>query len=165
VRKSILTILVAGTAFMLTAAAAGAITATGPFNPRGGSDARAQCDLGAITVGTNVSVLSVSGFSITTINNGASLDGCIGKWLWVRVSYQPLDPSTGVATGAAAALYKAFDAHINYTSGTTVLVGSMYATVHTAFTGRIPPANWLFSTHDILGAVVLITDGAEPIGF
>jgi len=151
-------IMVAASAFALTAAAAGAITVTGPFNPRTGTGAVQECDPGATTVSTNETGVDVTGFTVRTTNNLYAVSACTGKWLWVKVNYND---------GAAKAAYVRLDAHVNYTTGhesSTDMTG-MSSIVVLAAAGTPDLANLPVATNAIGDASILVTALSAPTGF
>ena len=157
-RKSVIAVLVAGSAFALTSAAAGAITVTGPFNPRAGTGAVQQCNPGATTVSTNETGVDVTGFTVTTTNDLSAVSTCTGKWLWVNAPPPPPPPK---------AAYVRLDAHINYTTGheSSTDMAGMSSTVALAATGTPDLANLPVATNAIGDASILVTALSAPTAF
>jgi len=164
-RKSILTILVAGSAFMLAAAAAGTITQTGPFNPRTGSDTKAQCNLGAITAITHQptnNASAINGMEYTPSLDGSSAGpsgtACQNKYLWTRIKY------TTVPGGLTQSWYFRESAYQDLRGGTVFTNAYSSRADLIASTGiNAMLAN--DNTFDLVDVTFLITDLADPPGF
>lgn len=101
-RKSTAAVLATGVAFVLTAAAASAISVTGPFDASAGSDAASTCDPGTVTVDPMLSGTDFSGFTLTTTEDTsvATQPACDGALYWVRIDYTELPGGTMNSTYA-----------------------------------------------------------------
>ena len=156
-RKPVLAVLVAGSAFALTAAAAGAITVTGPFNPRAGTGAVQECDPGATTLTTQQNAnAAISGFDIAPTNDmrTSAQPNCADKYLWVKITYTDTSAGSVVKNAYFRSLATAFDGLPDHYTPSMSL---FYPTAADAAAGTNHLGNLDPETNDITNSQVLVS--------
>lgn len=112
-RKAGAAATVAGTVFAVTAAAASAISVTGPFTPSAATGPARLCDTGAISVDEDLSAYPwVNGFTVSTVNDtrSSAQPDCADATIWIKVVYTP----TG---GSPVSIYAGTPANNDYRNG------------------------------------------------
>lgn len=115
-RKTTAAVLATGAAFAVTAAAASAISVTGPFDPAAGTGTATSCDIGDTSIDSLTDGTDLLGYTVQTSNDTSSDTNCTDATIWIRIDYTDTADTT-------QSLYATLPADADYTSGTDLNLG------------------------------------------
>lgn len=156
-RKAAAALTVAGTVFAVTAAAASAVSVSGPFNPSTATGAARLCTTGAITLSPDITDTSVTGYELTTASDSSTDTDCDTASIWVKVTYTP-------SGGTATSIYTHVTADADYTGGVLLPLNAADGVFVTSLGGSTKAASLAAELVTTTSTSVLVTVGT-PTSF